>query len=47
VEVTAGGADAWNNVDQFTYLYTQVTGDFDVRVQVDSMLRIDNWTKPG
>lgn len=32
--VVAGGGDTWDNVDSFTYLQEERTGDFDVQVQV-------------
>lgn len=34
LEIVAGGGDTWNNSDSFTYVYRQVTGDFDVQVRV-------------
>src|SRR5262249_56411999 len=33
-DVTAGGANIWGTSDQFRYVYKQVTGDFDVKVQI-------------
>jgi hypothetical protein len=49
--VTAGGADVWSGGDQFTYIYEQRTGDFDVRVRVDRLdLSTPNgnlWSKAG
>ena len=35
--ITAGGGDTYDSPDSFTYAYQQVTGDFDVRVQVRSL----------
>src|SRR5690349_14670829 len=30
--IIAGGGDAYNNPDSFTFAYQQLTGDFDMRV---------------
>ncbi len=35
--VIAGGNDTWSNVDSFTYLHEDKTGDFDVAVRVLSL----------
>lgn len=45
--VSANGYDIWNTVDGFHYVFRPVTGDFDVRVRVESMTRPDNWAKAG
>ncbi|MCI0746928.1 MAG: CHRD domain-containing protein, partial [Verrucomicrobia subdivision 3 bacterium] len=49
--VTAGGADVWSGGDQFTYIYEQRTGDFDVKVRVDRLdLAVgagNLWSKAG
>ncbi|HTI69267.1 MAG TPA: hypothetical protein VMF06_04845 [Candidatus Limnocylindria bacterium] len=34
ITVTAGGGDAYDNPDSFSYLYESRTGDFDISVQV-------------
>jgi len=34
ISITAGGGDTYGSPDSFTYAYQQVTGDFDIRVQV-------------
>ncbi len=39
--ITAGGGDTWDNSDSFTYAYQEVTGDFDVRVRVKSLVATD------
>ncbi len=36
-EITAGGVDIWNLSDAFRYVYTQKTGDFDVKMRVPYM----------
>jgi len=40
-EVEAGGTDIWGSSDVFHFAYKEVTGDFDVRVQVQQV------TTPG
>jgi len=45
--IIGGGNDIWDNVDEFTYQYTEVTGDFDVRVRVESLDPSARWTKAG
>ncbi len=52
VSVTAGGYDIWGNGDQFTFLYKEVSGDFDARVTVlgipDPAGAVPNaWSKAG
>ncbi len=39
--ITAGGGDTYGNPDSFTYAYQQVTGDFDIRVQVLNLAATD------
>lgn len=47
-EVQAGGSDIWNNADGFHFVYQSVTGDFDVKVRVESLRYVsDNWAKAG
>src|SRR5207248_4131087 len=41
VSITAGGGDAYDNPDSFTYAYQQVTGDFDIRVRVMNVVLSD------
>ena len=42
-EVEAGGGDIWGASDSFNFAYKEVTGDFDVRVQV----KAEDLTLPG
>jgi hypothetical protein len=42
-----GGNDIWDQRDEFAFAYTEVAGDFDVRVRVDSLELGNNWTKAG
>src|SRR5437762_2733425 len=41
ISITGGGGDAYDNPDSITYAYQQVTGDFDIRVQVKNVLLSD------
>ncbi len=45
--LVAGGDDIWNNADQFTFLYKEVSGDFDVAIVVQSIELTNNWAKAG
>ena len=48
LDMEAGGSDIWNNADGFHFTYQEMTGDFDVRVRVESLRYVtDNWTKAG
>jgi hypothetical protein len=46
-EVKAGGSDIWNNADGFHFAYKEVTGDFEAKVRVESLLITSTWTKAG
>ncbi len=37
VEVEAGGLRTWDNTDSFNFVYKEYTGDFDVKVRVNSV----------
>src|SRR5215813_6251096 len=41
ISITAGGGDTYGAPDSFTYAYQQVTGDFDVAVQVMNVTATD------
>ena len=41
ISITGGGGDAYDNPDSITYAYQQVTGDFDIRVQVKNVVLSD------
>ncbi len=45
--VRAGGSDIWNNADAMHFVGRAVTGNFDVAVRVESLLRPDVWSKAG
>jgi fibronectin type 3 domain-containing protein len=46
-DVTAGGPGVSANSDGFQFIYTQVTGNFDVIVQVDSLTVAGNFSTAG
>lgn len=45
--VSGGGADIWNNADQFHYAYTTVDGDGTITALVTSLQNTDAWSKAG
>jgi regulation of enolase protein 1 (concanavalin A-like superfamily) len=45
--VRGAGSDIWYSSDQFQFVYQTVTGDVDVRAQVNAVQYIDQWTKAG
>lgn len=47
VDVAAGGVDIWGSDDSFNYVYGTATGDFDVRVQVASLVGGSFYGKAG
>jgi hypothetical protein len=42
-----GGNDIWSGTDEFDYAHFDATGDFDVRVRVESVEPTARWTKAG
>lgn len=46
-QVLARGADIWGLVDSFGFIYQPLTGDFDVRLQIESMGIINAATRGG
>ncbi len=46
-DITSTGSDIGGNADQFSFNYLQRTGDFDVRVRVQSLDLSDVWAKAG
>ncbi|WP_434110137.1 DUF1349 domain-containing protein [Paraburkholderia caffeinilytica] len=46
-DVVAGGADIWGSNDQFHFVCTSFTGDFDLRVRVQSAELTHPYTKIG
>ena len=47
VEVTTGGSDIWDTHDGFHFDYAPKTGNFDVRVRVESLVPPNVWAKAG
>ncbi len=45
--VAGGGADIWNNSDQFNFASENMTGDGAIVAQVDSITNTDGWAKAG
>src|SRR5215831_11870175 len=41
ISITTGGADTYGAPDSFTYAYQQVTGDFDIAVQIVNVTATD------
>lgn len=47
LSVTADGADIWTVADGMQFNYRPITGNFDVKVRVESLTRADVWSKAG
>jgi hypothetical protein len=45
--VRGSGADIWGTGDEFHYVWTQQSGDFEVMARVDSVQNVNAWTKAG
>jgi regulation of enolase protein 1 (concanavalin A-like superfamily) len=45
--VTAGGADIWNQADQFQFVYRVMEGDAEIIARVASVSASDPWAKAG
>jgi regulation of enolase protein 1 (concanavalin A-like superfamily) len=45
--ITAAGNDIWGSSDQFRFVYQQAAGDLDVVARVNSLQRVDAWSKAG
>jgi VCBS repeat protein/K319-like protein len=45
--VTGSGADIWGTADEFHYVWTQASGDFQITTLVESVQNINVWTKAG
>ena len=46
-DITAGGADIWGVKDEFTFVYIEKTGDFDLAAKVESLTAPHLYTKAG
>ena len=47
VSITAGGTDVWGVQDEFRFVYTEQTGDFDLIAQIESLSEAHLYTKAG
>src|SRR6185436_12730502 len=47
VDIIAGGADVWGTSDQFHFVYSKQTNDFDVKVKVQRLDPANTWAKAG
>ncbi|ELZ19986.1 hypothetical protein C475_21849 [Halosimplex carlsbadense 2-9-1] len=47
ITIEGAGEDIWDTADEFHYYYTEVDGDFDVTVRVDSQENTSDWAKAG
>jgi len=47
LNIGAGGSDAGGTNDQAQFSYQVITGDFDVRVRLDSLSLADAWSEAG
>ena len=47
ITITAGGADVWGVEDEFRFVYTEQTGDFDLIAQIESLTEPHLYTKAG
>ncbi|MCH6254993.1 DUF1349 domain-containing protein [Puniceicoccaceae bacterium K14] len=47
ITVVAGGADIWGTSDSFKFLWTQVSGDFEIYTEVQSLVETNNYAKAG
>ncbi|MBI5383836.1 MAG: HYR domain-containing protein [Verrucomicrobia bacterium] len=47
LDVSANGWDIWGAADGFHFDYRQVSGNFDIKVRVQSLTGADAWSKAG
>jgi hypothetical protein len=45
--VRGGGNDIWDQFDEFTFVWKEIKGDFDIKVRVESLEAMAPWTKAG
>lgn len=45
--IKAGGHDIWDNADQFTFVYQEWSGDFEIVLTVHSLELSNDWSKAG
>jgi hypothetical protein len=46
-DITAGGADIWGVKDEFSFVYVERTGDFDLVSRIESLTAANLYTKAG
>jgi len=46
-DITAGGADIWGTKDEFTFVYVENSGDFDLVSRIESLTASNLYTKAG
>lgn len=46
-DITAGGVDIWGVKDEFTFVYLERTGDFDLISRIANLTSADLYTKAG
>jgi hypothetical protein len=46
-DIYACGADIWGTKDEFNFIYTERTGDFDLAAQIESMTAANLYSKAG
>ena len=47
INIVAGGADIWGKHDEFYFGYKEISGDFDVTIQILSLSIAHKYTKAG
>ena len=47
LEIVAGGADIWGKHDEFRFGFKTIQSDFDMRVQIVSLSKANQYTKAG
>ena len=45
--IEGSGADIWGTTDEFHFVYTRASGDFDFTARVASIEAVNRWTKVG
>ena len=45
--ISAGGNDIWGSADQFTFVYQEWSGDFEIVLTVHSLENTNDWAKAG
>jgi hypothetical protein len=45
--VGAGGADIWGTADAFRFTYKELSGDFEIALEAESLAQTNDWAKIG